>query len=224
LDASEAIARWRSIRKYSPEPVPDAKLKAALAAAQRAPSWENAQPWHFIVIRDQKVKDLVSEIAGGQRHVAKAPLVIACLGDTSAWRKDNMRIMLKELRDSGAMNVSDEVIEKVFLANSLFSPGLCSSSVQVARTVEAVATAVSFFLVEATNQGLGSCIIGAFGNELTGAFPERYAELRRLLNVPDRHMIVAFLTVGLPAEAPPPRPRRQIADMVSREKFGDRLF
>lgn len=223
MNTSETIARWRSIRKYTADPVPNAKLKAALVAAQRAPSWENAQPWHFIVIRDQKVKDLVAEIAGGQRHVAKAPVIVACLGNSTVWRKDNMRIMLRQLRDAGVMNVSDEVIEKVFLANPLFSPGLCAESIQIVRTVEAVATAIAFFLIEATNQGLGTCVIGAFGNELTGASPERYAELRRLLNVPEGYMVIAFITVGIPAEDPPPRPRKHLDEIASNERYGERL-
>ncbi|MDQ7779999.1 MAG: nitroreductase family protein, partial [Planctomycetota bacterium] len=197
---------------------------AAFSAARRAPSWENAQPWHFILVRDQAVKDLVMQLSGGQRHAAKAPVLVACLGNVAAWKRENMRERLKELRDAGAMNVSDDIIEKAFLSNPMFSPGLRDSAVQIARTVEAVATAMSFFLIEATNQGLGACIIGAFGNELTGALPETYAKLRTALQVPDDHMVVAFLTVGIPAETPPARPRRSLGSLVSTEKFGVSAF
>ena len=49
METTLAIHNWRSIRKYKNEPVPAETLKKVLEAGRRAPSWENVQPWHFIV-------------------------------------------------------------------------------------------------------------------------------------------------------------------------------
>jgi nitroreductase len=49
-DALHALfANRRSVRGFLPEPLPAATLDALFAAAQRAPSWCNIQPWRVVV-------------------------------------------------------------------------------------------------------------------------------------------------------------------------------
>ncbi len=55
------IKRRRTVRDYSPEPVPHAVIEAALLAAGTAPSGANQQPWHFCVITDPALKARVRE-------------------------------------------------------------------------------------------------------------------------------------------------------------------
>ena len=57
------LRRRRTVRDYSPEPVPRAVLEAALLAAGTAPSGANLQPWHFAVITDMAVKRRIREAA-----------------------------------------------------------------------------------------------------------------------------------------------------------------
>ncbi|HAT71952.1 MAG TPA: nitroreductase [Elusimicrobia bacterium] len=57
----EAIRNRRSIRKYLPDQIKDAELKAILEAGAYAPSAHNEQPWHFTVIRDRQLLDRISE-------------------------------------------------------------------------------------------------------------------------------------------------------------------
>ena len=52
MNLSELEAAWRerhSTRAFRPEPIPRAELEQLLAAAQRAPSWCNTQPWRIAV-------------------------------------------------------------------------------------------------------------------------------------------------------------------------------
>jgi nitroreductase len=53
------LRRRRTVRDYSPEPVPRAVLEQALLAAGTAPSGANLQPWHFAVITDPAIKQRV---------------------------------------------------------------------------------------------------------------------------------------------------------------------
>ena len=46
----------RSVRKFSPTPIPDKVIESALKCANSAPSGANLQPWHFIVVRDLQLK------------------------------------------------------------------------------------------------------------------------------------------------------------------------
>ena len=50
MDAMDAILSRRSIRKYTAEPVPEKLINELLEAAMSAPSSDNGQPWHFVVI------------------------------------------------------------------------------------------------------------------------------------------------------------------------------
>src|SRR5437660_11428757 len=48
----EGIATTRAIRRYLPDPIPDADLARMFFAASRAPSGSNTQPFRFIVLRE----------------------------------------------------------------------------------------------------------------------------------------------------------------------------
>lgn len=52
----ERLARRRSVREFSPEPVPRRLIETAIAAANTAPSGANRQPWHFVAVSDPAVK------------------------------------------------------------------------------------------------------------------------------------------------------------------------
>lgn len=50
------ISRRRTVREFSPRPVPREIIADALRAAGSAPNGANLQPWHFVVIGDPAVK------------------------------------------------------------------------------------------------------------------------------------------------------------------------
>jgi nitroreductase len=53
MDVFEAIKNRKSVRAYSPKPVPNKLLRKIAEAAQLAPSAGNIQPWHFIFVTDK---------------------------------------------------------------------------------------------------------------------------------------------------------------------------
>lgn len=53
----QVIYNRRSIRKYRPEPIPEAELQEIMNAAINAPNAGNQQRWHFTVIQNQAVLD-----------------------------------------------------------------------------------------------------------------------------------------------------------------------
>jgi len=93
-DVHELFRHQRAIRTFTDEDVPDALVNQVLTAAIHGPSGSNTQPWHFIVIRDPRVKHAISEVyeaaraagvtrlsAGGARQpLSAAPvLIVACV-------------------------------------------------------------------------------------------------------------------------------------------------
>jgi len=53
----------RSIRQFSPEPVPYALVENAVRAAASGPSGANQQPWRFVVVGDAAVKQKIRAAA-----------------------------------------------------------------------------------------------------------------------------------------------------------------
>ena len=65
----EAIHTARSLRRFKPDPVPEALITQVLDAAMRAPSAGNAQNWAFVVIRDpEHAARARCDLSPGIRH------------------------------------------------------------------------------------------------------------------------------------------------------------
>ena len=71
------------------------------------------------------------------------------------------------------------------------------------------AIAIDHMTLAATAEGLGSCWIGHFDQDAC----------RRILDVPESHVIIELLPIGYPAAAPPPKSRKPIEDVVAGETF-----
>lgn len=67
-DFLERLARRRSVREFSPDPVPRKLIEAAIAAANTAPSGANRQPWHFVAVSDPAVKAEVRTAAEAEER------------------------------------------------------------------------------------------------------------------------------------------------------------
>ncbi len=83
MDVFEAIKGRRSVRRYLPDPIPEEDLKKILEAGTWAPSAGNVQPWEFIVVKDEKTKDLLAEAALGQYFITEAPIVVVVCANES---------------------------------------------------------------------------------------------------------------------------------------------
>ena len=79
---------------------------------------------------------------------------------------------------------------------------------QHAYTVD-LSIAVSFMILEATEQGLGTCWLGAYDEE----------KVRNILNIPERIKVPAMFTLGYADESPQQRPRKHLDEVVSSEKY-----
>ncbi|MGD9261429.1 MAG: nitroreductase family protein [Desulfobacterales bacterium] len=224
METTEAIHQWRCIRRFKKdEPVPEDALRKVLEAGRRAPSWMNVQPWHFIVIRDAEIKEKLATLASGQKQIAFAPVVIGVCGDLSAWDKPRNREALLELVEAGAMKLTAEIIDNVVLKDPVFCVAENGPAMILSRTFEQLGITYGFMGIEAVNQGLGMCIIGALGNEVTGANQDLYQEIKASLGIPEKMYLLTILTLGVPDEAPKARPRKDFNLIVSREKVGQKF-
>ncbi len=59
----DRMATRRTVRDFSPEPVPYELIEEAIRTAATAPSGANQQPWHFVVVADPAIKRQIREAA-----------------------------------------------------------------------------------------------------------------------------------------------------------------
>jgi nitroreductase len=80
-DLLALIRSRRSVRKFKDAPLPEGAEQHVLDAAIWAPSGGNAQPWHFVLVRDDEIKRKLCAAALSQRFVEQAPLVVVVCAD-----------------------------------------------------------------------------------------------------------------------------------------------
>lgn len=103
-----ALRRTRQVRRFTDEPVAEADIQAILEVCRWTGSSTNTQQWHFIVIRDARVRRRIAEVARYARHVGGAPLAIAIEmpgddAETDAY--DEARVAERILIAAGAMDL-----------------------------------------------------------------------------------------------------------------------
>ena len=83
MEVFEAIQKRQSVRSYLSDKVPIEKLMKILEAARLAPSAGNIQPWHFIIVTEQQMRDKLSK-GRYANFLVESPIVIVGCGDRQA--------------------------------------------------------------------------------------------------------------------------------------------
>lgn len=109
VDVLDAMARRRSVRRYSGESVPQALLDRILEAGLRSASGRSRRPWELIVVRDRAMLDDLAECreqGTGMLTGADAAIVVVAdptLADT--WVEDCSIVMANMQLEAAASGV-----------------------------------------------------------------------------------------------------------------------
>ena len=87
MDLFTAIKERRSCRDFLPDPINDETIEKILDAASWAPSPLNMQPWQFIVIINQEIKDKIYEEAERCREWALEESARVPYPDVARWQQ-----------------------------------------------------------------------------------------------------------------------------------------
>lgn len=68
----EMLRQRRSVRAFSPDPVPFEVIKNAIRAAGTAPSGANQQPWRYVVVQDPDIKRRIRAAAEAEERESYA--------------------------------------------------------------------------------------------------------------------------------------------------------
>jgi nitroreductase len=137
LDVLTVLERRVSCREFRTEPVDDRLIALVIEAARRAPTSSNLQAYSLIVVRDHRTRRRLADLAGGQAHVAVAPVFIAFCADV--WRLERACAL------SGLEFAGDTLEMGLVAVLDAAHAGMCAS-------------------LAAETRGLGSVMIGGLRN------------------------------------------------------------
>jgi len=120
-DCLDLIKKRYSVRKFSPEELPDEDLEEILSTGIRAPSGGNRQPWRIVVVKDLERQERLAIAAGEQTFLAQAPvlLVVCAVPYESAERYGERGATLYALQDTAAL------VQNILLASHILGYGTC---------------------------------------------------------------------------------------------------
>jgi len=93
----DIIFNRASVRRYTSEPVSEEVLRNILEAGRRAPSAMNAQPWHFIVVTEQNLKEQLSKRRWTGFMKDATFVVVGCGEKMNHWSTIDVAIALQNM-------------------------------------------------------------------------------------------------------------------------------
>ncbi len=174
------INNRQSVRGYKPDMVEKDKLERILEAGRISPSACNAQPWKFIVVDEPELKNKVAEATSN-----------SVIGINHYTKQAPIHIVIALEPANFNSNFGSLVKDKKL---PLIDIGIAAAQI----------------CLQATAEGLGTCILGWF-NETS---------VRKLLNIPKSKRIILIITLGYASnDEIREKKRKTIDEVVSFNKY-----
>jgi len=195
----DAIEQRHSTRKFKSDRIPDEHILALIEAARLAPSASNTQPWRFKIVSDEETKVKLAEAAYHQSFVARAPVVLVCCADLHGYFEG----IAARSQDFGKEGALEESMMRVLRerADQLKTMDVQDMAPGIAFNV---AIAIEHIVLRALDFGLGSCWVRMIDEQ----------KIRDIVGWSNVMHVVALLPLGYPDEAPAPRKRRTMEEIV----------
>jgi nitroreductase len=206
--AMKVILDRRSIREFTSEPVSDEDLNKILEAGRQAPSGENAQPWRFIVVRDEaKRKYLAALSGGGSGRRFTAEFVTKQMQERFASLQD-------EAKKKAAFEKLTSGQVSAFVGDAPVILAICGKK-DVWDTPYDTSAAIENMLLMITALGLGACWVIAPCIDIRDEL-----QVKQVLGMPEGYKAISLISVGHPSRPHRPRPRIPIEQLVFSETWG----
>jgi nitroreductase len=198
----ELFRTRRSVRRFKPEPLPEALVARLIEGAITAPSASNKQPWKFLVVQN---RELIARMAEAVR--AATQLVAQHIPGDSQPAFERYGDYFTRFEQAPLVLVP--IFRPLTLLSNLTSPDLPAPArasieqLEVDSGLIGTSLALGQLLLLAHELGLGA-------SGMTGPLLAR-TELKALLEVPSSWDIVALVPLGYPDETPTPTERKAAA-------------
>jgi len=199
----EAMYTARAIRRFKPDPVPDALILEVIEAGTMAPSAANGQPWAFVVVRDADSKRFIQQryavtfhaaYASGRTQIDQAP------------SGSQARLM------TAASYLADHLADvPVLLFCCVERYGARRPGREHEPRHDSIFPAVQNILLACRGLGLGAC--------LTTLHALHETEIHERLGIPAAYASPAMIPIGFPRDRHGPIRRRPAAEVTHWERW-----
>ena len=156
----EMLVQRQSVRGYSDMPVEPEKLARCLEAARMAPSACNSQPWKFIVVDNPQLKDKIAGLT------SSGPLI-----------------------PMNHFTAQAPLLVVIVRESPNFTSKIGTLLKDKPYTLMDIGIVALQFCLQATAEGLGTCILGWFNEK----------KVKEALNIPKSKRAELIITVGYPS-------------------------
>jgi nitroreductase len=190
-DILDLIRARRSVRRYKPDPVSEDLVQKVLEAGRWAPSGANTQPWEFIVVQDVSLR------------AAMAQLLIE--------DRERLKGYDPNFPGTGVNYLKDVPVMIVVCADPRFINFYPLGARREVIFYFSIAAAIENMFLAAWALGLGTAWLTIRdGSE---------EALRQLLGIPRGLEVHAVMPIGYPAVAEKDSYRRELTQMVHRDRY-----
>lgn len=175
----ELVKKRQSDRAYESRDVEPDKLGRILEAGRLAPSACNSQPWKFIVVNEPAIREEVARAATASE-----------LGFNKFVNQAPVLIVLVRGKGKVISRVGGSLKNKEY---STIDIGIASGNI----------------CLQATAEGLGTCILGWFDEK----------KVKKILNIPESKRAELIITLGYPSKPTRSKIRKEAAEVISYNKY-----
>ncbi|MBI3455686.1 MAG: nitroreductase family protein [Candidatus Rokubacteria bacterium] len=200
----EVIRRRATNRAFAPFEVPREHFEMILEAARHAPSGANAQPWHYIIVTDPRVKETLGDcFVAEQQRRAKLRMGFPTPNYNGVKTAPGLIVIVADFRFIRAFPVLNDGSE------------LDRRYKQNAERIllQSVAASTMSAHLAATALGYAVWWITAIGQE------DIQRQVKPLLAVPDDLAIIDVMCFGPPLKPPYKRWKKPLHQIMSWDRF-----
>jgi nitroreductase len=223
LGVLEAIHSARAVRRFRPDPVPEAVITEILDAAIRAPSAGNAQNWVFLVVRDAEQRRKLGIIYRKASDIASA--MYAARGRPPHLTEEQFRRLMSSgsflwdhLAEAPVILVPCQTPPKAPPPEAL-PPDVRARHLEEQRYVERIRGASIY---PAVQNVILACRAFGLGTTITTNHIRCEDEVKAVLGVPDDVQTFALMPIGYPLDAFGPVVRRPVAEVAYADRWARR--
>jgi len=216
MDFIELITKRRSIRCFKTDPPPRELILDCLEAASWAPNPTNQQPWRFIVLTGEKLKDVIRVIeeryaeAFQTKEAQPSPPLSEEAAATLRKRKEHAFQQMISLLKAKGVNLQEVGSGNFNFHRAPVGIIFATYPWKDQNFLKSTIAAMENFLLAATAKGLGTCWMNAVSI--------CQEDIKRTLNLSPELILVDGIAVGYPVEDNPinqlPRERLPVNEVT----------
>ena len=205
MDVFEAISNRRSIRKFKPDPIPEADVRRMIELATMAPSAGNMQMWKFLAVSNRKVLEEMRDA------------ILRKLDETCEWPEAEAYLTKLQAAKGWSGFFAEAPVTIVVLGEPYRSTveeilekrGWERSAIDALRQkpdIQSIGAAMENLCLAAHAMGYGTCWMTA--PCIAGP------EIKDLLGIMPPWEVIALMPLGVPDEEPLAKPRKPLEEVL----------